>query len=222
VPQGRFAVEIVYYSVYMHLGSIAACPRTGASWSVGNAVYRKEELGAPGQIYGHAGQIHFEICCDKANLALLTGRGPDWVDPLALPPPVADGRIDSVFGSIYIYLPAGTPTSTSQPTDHLRPSGNVGGAASAASDHFPPNTLRAPLWVQIDYVNGGATLASYDPHGVPVGSPRSDSRDDYIRRANTPSAASRKFEYDLCAAANDRHDALERCSASHKQPQRLV
>ncbi|WP_080898385.1 M23 family metallopeptidase [Variovorax paradoxus] len=216
--EGALPVEIVYYSVHMHLGSIAACPRTGAPWSVGNAVYRKEELGAPGGIYGHGGQIHFEICCNKANLASLTRRGPDWVDPLALPPPVADGRTDSVFGSIYVFLPAGTPTSTSQPTHHLRPTGNVGGGASAASDHFPPNTLRTPLWVQIDYANGGATLATYDAHGEPVGSRRSDGRDDYIRRPSTPSAASRSFEYELCAAAKDRHDALSAADQGASSP----
>ncbi|MBJ2159758.1 M23 family metallopeptidase [Variovorax sp. IB41] len=215
---GAVVTEVVYYSVYMHLSSIAACPRTGLEWSVGKAVYRKEELGAPGQIYGHDGQIHFEICCNKANLALLTQRGPDWVDPLALPPPTADGRTDSVFGSLYVYLPAGTPTSTSQPTHHLRASGHVGGAASAASDHFPPNTLHTPLWVQITYENGGATLASYDAHGTAIGVTRNDSRDDYIHRANAPAAAGHSFEYDLYAAANDRHDALDAAAQAVSSP----
>jgi predicted chitinase len=215
---GALVTEVVYYSVYMHLGSIATCPRTGLEWSVGKAVYRKEELGAPGQIYGHDGQIHFEICCDKANLARLTRRGPDWVDPLALPPPTADGRTDSVFGSLYVYLPAGTPTSTSQPPHHLRASGHVGGAASAASDHFPPNTLHTPLWVQITYENGGAMLASYDAHGTAIGVPRYDSRDDYIHRANAPAVASRSFEYDLYAAANDRHDALDAAAQGASSP----
>jgi predicted chitinase len=215
---GTLATEIVYYSVCMHLSSIAACPRTGTAWSVGNAIYRKEELGAPGQIYGHDGQIHFEICCNKANLASLTKRGPDWVDPLALPPPAADGRTDSVFGSLYVYVPAGTPTSTSRPIHHLRAPGNAGGAASAATDHFPPNTLHNPLWVQITYESGRATLASFDAHGVSIGSPRTDSRDDYIHRANAPATANQSFEYDLHAASNDRHDALEAATRATSSP----
>ncbi|PIF74215.1 hypothetical protein CLU95_1336 [Variovorax sp. 54] len=215
---GTLATEVVYYSVCMHLSSIAACPRTGVAWSVGNAVYRKEELGSPGQIYGHDGQVHFEICCNKANLVSLTRRGPDWVDPLALTPPAANGRTDSVFGSLYIYLPAGTPTSTSRPTHHMRSAGNPGGAASPASDYFPPNTLHAPLWVQIAYEKGRATLTSYDTRGLAVGSPRNDSRDDYVHRANASTTANQSFEYDLYVASNDRHDALDAAAQATSSP----
>ena len=58
-------------------------PRTNAPWAVGDRIYRKEEIGKPGQIYEHEGQIHFEICCDKESLQRLIGRAPDWVHPLS-------------------------------------------------------------------------------------------------------------------------------------------
>jgi hypothetical protein len=80
--EGNVSTEVVYYSACMHMASIANCPKTKAPWAVGDAVCRKDALGAPGLIYGHEGQVHFEICCDEANLRRLTRRGPDWVDPL--------------------------------------------------------------------------------------------------------------------------------------------
>lgn len=211
--EGNTLTEVVYYSACMHLAGIANCPKTKAPWAVGDAVYRKDELGTPGQIYGHEGQIHFEICCDEANLRRLTRRGPDWVDPLDPPAPVADGRTDSVFGGVYVYLPGGTPTSTSQPISQLRVVSGAGGAASAASDHFVPNTLHNPQWVQITYEKGAATLTSFDRFGALIGSPRNDSRYDYISGANASAAvkaaAGQSFEYDLYSISNDRHGALD-------------
>ncbi|MBJ2159559.1 M23 family metallopeptidase [Variovorax sp. IB41] len=136
---GTVATEFTYYSACMHLGSIARHAGTHAPLKAGDRVCRKEALGTPGQIYGHEGQIHFEICCDAGNVETLTTRQRNWVDPPAPPPPTANGRTDSVFGSLYVYLPAGTPTSARQPTSHLRSAARTAGAASAATDHFLPN-----------------------------------------------------------------------------------
>jgi len=201
------ATEVVYYSVYMHLESLSRSPRTNAPWAPGDAIYRKEVIGMPGQIYGHAGQLHFEICCDETNLRHLTGRAPRWADPDIAFVPATDGRTDSVFGNAYIYLPAGTPTSTHRPSMHVRSALPAGGGASAATDHFPPDTLRVPLWLRIAHEEGNAMLATFDQHGQPIGAPRLDSRHDYIRHTASPTPRGR-FEYDLCAAAKDRHDAL--------------
>jgi predicted chitinase len=210
--------EAVYYSACMHMASIANCPKTRAPWAVGDAVYRKDELGMPGQIYGHGGQIHFEICCDQANLCRLTGRGPDWVDPLEPPPPTSDGRTDSVFGSIYIYLPAGTPTSTGMPASQLRAANGVGGGAAPSG----ANTLHSPQWVQITCAKGAATLVSYDRFGTVIGAPRADSRYDYVSGANasaaTRTAASQSFEYDLYTVCNDRHGALDAATRATSSP----
>lgn len=196
--------QVVYCSACMHLASIAHCPKTNAAWAVGDTVYRKDELGAPGRIYGAEGQIHLEIRCDEANLRRLTRRRPDGVDVLNLPPPAADGRTDSIFGSVYVYLPGGTPTSTSQPMNQLR---RVGGSAGM------PHTLRNPQWVQISSEKGATTLTSFDRFGAAIGLPRNDSRYDYIPDAMVPAAvgavSSLSFEYDLHAACNERHRALD-------------
>jgi hypothetical protein len=117
---GTTPTEVTYFSVCMHLAGIAPNPRSKAPWKMGDAVYRKEALGAPGWIYGHGGQIHFEICCDEANLQRFMPRAPAWSHPLAPEAPTSDGRTDSVFGSVHVYLPAGTPTSTTSPTHHVR------------------------------------------------------------------------------------------------------
>jgi predicted chitinase len=220
--EGNVATEVVYYSACMHMASIANCPKTAAPWAVGDAVCRKDALGTPGQIYGHEGQVHFEICCDEANLRRLTRRGPDWVDPLAMPPPTANGRVDSIFGSVYIYLPAAAPTSTSMPTSQLRVANGSGGAASPGSDHFLPNTLHSPQWVQITCEKGAATLTSYDSLGARIGAPRSDSRYDYIGGAGASAAvkaaANQSFEYDLYAVCNDRHGALDAATRAASSP----
>jgi hypothetical protein len=219
--EGNAVTEVVYYSACMHMASIANCPRTSAPWTIGDAIYRKEALGAPGQIYGHDGQIHFEICCDEANLRRLTRRGPDWADPLDPPPPTADGRSDSVFGSVYVYLPAGTTTSVNQPTSHLRTASNTGGG-NAASGQPSPHTLRNPQWVQIACEKGVATLTSCDRLGARIGAPRSDSRYDYISggsaSAAVKAAASQSFEYDLYTVCNDRHGALDAATRAASSP----
>jgi len=215
---GAVATEFVYFSAYMHLGSLANHARTRQPLKAGDAVHRKDALGTPGQIYGHDGQIHFEICCDEANLEKLTTRKRDWVDPLAPQPPTANGRTDAVFGSLHIYLPAGTPTRASQPTSHLRSAVHTGGAASAATDFFLPDTLRAAQWVQITYEHGSAILASCDRLGVPIGQPRNDSRYDYIAVAAARPGASQSFEYDLSAVANDRHGALDAATQAVSSP----
>jgi len=215
---GVVATEFVYYSACMHLGSLANHARTRRPLKAGDFVHRKEALGTPGQIYGHDGQIHFEICCDEANLEKLTTRKRNWADPLAPQPPTANGRTDAVFGSLYIYVPAGAPTRSSQPTSHLRPAVHTGGGASASTDFFLPDTLRAAQWVQITYEHGSAILASYDKLGAPIGQPRNDSRYDYITVATMRPGASQSFEYDLSAVANDRHGTLDAATQAMSSP----
>ncbi|AMM25719.1 M23 family metallopeptidase [Variovorax sp. PAMC 28711] len=155
---GTTPTELVYYSLYMHLSGVAriapASDKPKRPLQKGDAIWRKDDVGTAGQIYGHKGQIHFEICLDAANLQKLIGRVPDWVEPAvapaALPAPTADGRIDSVFGSLYFYLPASTPTDTgtSLPKNHLRRTGGT--------------TLGTALWVRMTYELGGCTFETFD------------------------------------------------------------
>ena len=72
--------EIIYFSLVTHLCQIARITPTGQTsprtLQAGDRVWRKDEIGRAGQIYGHSGQIHFEICLDDANLTRLIGRPP--------------------------------------------------------------------------------------------------------------------------------------------------
>jgi predicted chitinase len=190
--QGATATEVTYYSLYMHLSDLARITPAGQTTkrllTVGDNVLRKDEIGSTGQVYGHAGQIHFEICMNAANLQSLIGRAPAWTAPATaatpIPAPTADGRTDSVFGSLYFYLPASTPTATTpaMPTTHLR-----GTAAPATS-------LGSPLWVKMDYSAGHCTLTSYNASGTLINALGAETDAEYnlyktaIARHNTLSA----------------------------------
>jgi hypothetical protein len=188
---GTTPTEVTYFSAYMHLSRLANCPTRNAPWKAGDAIYRKDELGAPGQIYGDGGQIHFEICCNEANLRQFVPRAPAWVDPLAPTAPIANGRTDSVFGSMYVYLPTGTLTSTTPPAHHLHVASGVGGTA-----------LQQPQWVQITYDMGSATLSSYATSGEPIGT-----------NCHMPD-----FEYNLYAKATERHNSLDAATQALSSP----
>ncbi|MCC4114395.1 M23 family metallopeptidase [Aromatoleum toluclasticum] len=141
---GAQPTEITYFSLVTHLCQIARITPTGQTaprpLQTGDRIRRKDEIGRAGQIYGHSGQIHFEICLDEANLTRLIGRPPSWVDSDNIAAPTTDGRVDAVFGSVWFYLPATTPTSTAQPGNHQR--------ATTQS------TLGESLWLRMTYEQG--------------------------------------------------------------------
>ena len=147
---GTAGTAVTYFSVYMHLSSV------GAAVAENKPIWRKDAIGESGQILGSPNQIHFEICLDPTNLKNLMGtaRATSWIDPETVP--TADGRTDSVFGSSYVYLPAGTPTRTTAPTNHLQT-----GGATAGTGHSVANTLNQAQWVEVRYDRGSATLSSY-------------------------------------------------------------
>ena len=189
--EGATETEVVFYSLTMHLSALGRITPAGQTTArvlqAGDAIWRKDEVGTPGAVYGHTGQIHFEVCLDAANLQRLIGRAPNWVEPAitpaTLPAPTQDGRTDSVFGSLYFYLPASTPTrgGTTLPTEHVR-----GAAAPGAT------TLDTPVWVKMTYHLGACTFESYDERG------------GRITGAQTEAEA----EYELYQEATDRHEAL--------------
>ena len=193
--------QVVFYSLTMHLSVLGKIIPAGQTvrreLQVGDAIWRKDEVGSPGQIYGHAGQIHFEICCDAVNLQSLIGRAPNWVGPAvapaALPEPTADGRIDAIFGSLYFYLPDDTPTDAgaTMPTHHLRRAGGVDGT-----------TLKTALWVKMTYERGACTFESFDERGARIHA----------------LAAQADAEYDLYQEATDRHGALPEASRRTSSP----
>ena len=170
------ATQIVYYSLYMHLSRIEATVK------LDNRIYRKDAIGTAGQFHGAEGQLHFEICCDKANLDRLIGREARWTETEPPVTPTADGRTDTVFGEVFIYLPASTPVSSKPPTSHVRTSSNPGTAGA---------TLGTAQWIGIRHDKGSAILRSIDLMGRPIGG--AGGRTD------------KDFEYDLYLEASKRN-----------------
>jgi len=190
--QGEQATEVVYYSVCMHLNWIGRTTPAGQTAARllqrGDRVWRKDEIGRAGQVYGHARQVHLEITLDEANLTRLIGRASAWVDPANIPAPTADGRTDAVFGAIWFYLPANTPTLASTPTQHLRTQSQT--------------TLGSELWVKMSYESGACTFTSYNNQGEQQGGPQPES----------------SGEYNLYNTANTRHNALQPADRVHSSP----
>lgn len=187
---GATETAVVFYSLYMHLSALGRNTSAQRAWKVDDLIWRKDEVGTPGQVYGNRGQVHFEVCLNAANLQLLIGRAPNWVTPGALPAPTADGRTDSIFGAMYFYLPASTTTDAGadRPTAGTRQTGGP--------------TLGSALWVKMIYAQGACTFESYDETGILVGS--------------TPTTAN--VEYDLYQDATARHNALNATQRAASSP----
>jgi predicted chitinase len=174
-------VSFTFYSVYMHLKTLDVKP--------GQRVYRKDRIGEAGQIYSEPAHVHVEICMDEANLTTLLGQAPDAL-PALEKAPTRHGRTDVVFGSTYVYLPAGTPVHAT------RPATNIGTAKGA--------TLSAPLWVKLDY-KGDAHLTTYHATGEHAG--------EVIGIL-----AEAKAEYDLADKADKLHKSLNASQQAQSSP----
>lgn len=154
-PDGH-TISVVFYSLYMHLDAIA----DGVTRN--RRIYRKEELGSAGYIYGQPHRIHFEILCDDENLSRLTGRQSGEL-PLGV-----DGRSSVVFGEMYFHLPAGSHIYSKQPQ-----------ANSATPSDAPAYTTENDLFVGLRYAEGdgvigqrgNATIATYHSDGTSEGEP---------------------------------------------------
>lgn len=185
-------ISITFYSVYMHLKSIAKFKEASSRSAgperelrKGDRLFRKDKLGEAGQIYGQDAHLHFEICMDGDNLKKLIGREPATLQEIDTAP-TNDGRTDAVWGSTYIYLPAGTPVSTTEPRTHT-------GTATTS-------TLGTALWLEIAYA-GNATLTSYFANGDKTGEP--------IHNVSGASCIIEPDgEYDLYLTADVRHASL--------------
>ncbi|RYH63479.1 MAG: M23 family metallopeptidase [Alcaligenaceae bacterium] len=201
---GTTPTSVTYYSVYMHLSHIES------TVSEGQSIWRKDTIGTAGKILGRDNQIHFEICLSPAELQKLVGtnRPITWSDPATAP--TAHGRTDAVFGALYVYLPAGTPTSTTTPTTHLQAGGATGGA-SAATGQFVPNTLTQAQWVEIRYERGSATVSSY--RATASATPRTEVGDPIGQPHPEPDA-----EYNLYTEANTRHTSAVAAGATSSSP----
>lgn len=143
-----------FFSIYMHLSSIHA------GVTLNQPIYRKAEIGAPGQIYGSTERkVHVEIICDDTHLQRLVGRTTGELVT------TADGRTDSIYGDIYVRLPTGTNLYAD------RPAANVTQPAAA-----PVHTTTEDLFIGLRYGEGlglanhrgDASVTTYRADGTEV------------------------------------------------------
>jgi len=134
-------ITVRYFSIILHLKRIAADVKQGQK------IWRKDEIGEAGSVYGKTARVHVEIVCDDTNLAALVGRASGALDTSK------NGRTTSLFGNAYLRLPAGTPFYDAIPL----PPEHVG---------FWPETtaLPKPAWSSTDALVVGIDLAR--PHGT--------------------------------------------------------
>lgn len=138
-------IEITYYSVYQHLSLI------NNTISQGKPVYRKDDLGRAGYIYGEPNKFHFEICCDDANLEKMIGRKSGKLDTSK------DGRTTALWGDIHFALPVGTAIYT---TDMLAAEQAVSATADAAQKAQRKATEAAKNFAAAQQAMEAATTAA--------------------------------------------------------------
>jgi hypothetical protein len=158
--------KVTFFSIYMHLQSVVG------GVAVGKPVYRKDKLGVAGQIYGQAGQIHFEIVCDKANLQNLVGRP---TGPLT----ASQGRTDAVYGDVWFNLPKGAMLFAKEPHPYVvdarqPPLGTHPSVQTQPS--LAPSGTSCDLFIQMHYEKANCTLTTFrleqDGRYTQVGDPQ--------------------------------------------------
>lgn len=207
--------KVTFFSIYMHLSAIAERVKKGKRKMLekGEQVFRKEEIGEPGWIYGKPNGLHLEIIADDANLVRLVGRAKGDL------PLTSNGRTDSCWGDMYFYLPAGTSFATRQPANLSTPSNTVlvqpsptDAQQSAVTDDTPtdseianllarhpaPYVSTEALFVQMRFTQGNCVMTTYQVDGSLVGNPVPipDYEYDLYSRANKiyPNSPSAGYE----------------------------
>ncbi|MGJ7554141.1 hypothetical protein ACSFBX_33985 [Variovorax sp. RB2P76] len=176
--QGTAPVTVTYYSITQHLRQLDRdLP------AVGRAIYRKDKLGLAGTIHGESDRIHLEIIAGDADNLKLVGRS---TGELAVG---GSGRIDAVYGQMYVLVPAKSLWYSAQPA-------GVPGTAAAG------DSGNDDLVIGIRYEAGSATLTTYKLNGGIVGTAP--------READA--------EYNLYAEANARHGRLNAADQLHSSP----
>ena len=155
------AVGFGYFSLTMHLSAIEPTVKVGAQ------VWRKDVLGKAGQVLGGQSTIHFEICCDTAQLKQLIGRDPTWIELENEAAPTRNGRTDCVYGDSVIYLPASTAIAHQKP---LHPHRTEPGTQTK---------INTAQWVVLKYEKGNLTIRSLDRMGRPIGTPQTVADAEY-------------------------------------------
>jgi predicted chitinase len=157
--------QVTFFSIYMHLSSIHA------GVTLNRPIYRKAEIGAPGQIYGSTERkVHVEIICDDTHLQRLVGRTTGNLNT------TADGRTDAVYGDVYVKLPTGTNLYANRPA-----------ATVTQPTAAPVHTTTEDLFIGIRYAEGVGTadhrgdafVSTYRADGTEVGTALEEGAAEY-------------------------------------------
>lgn len=188
--------SVIFYSIYMHLSQITlATPTKGAK------IYRKDELGKAGRIYGQNHRIHFEIIADQSQIAKLVGRSERLLGHQS-----GNGRTDSCWGDMYFFIPPEVLVYEAAPTNRLQsensapvtyrcpamPSGAPpvvdGGSAEGKTEPAPlvqgyewsiASQLQEGIFVRMRYERGQCTLTSFLISGEEIGSHQEETDYEY-------------------------------------------
>lgn len=180
--------SVVFYSIYLHLSKITLSTPTK-----GTTVYRKDELGQAGQIYGQNHRIHFEIIVDQSQIANLVGRSERLLDHQS-----GNGRTNSCWGDMYFFIPPEVLIYEAAPTDRLNSENSApvayrcpampiglppvveGGSAQngVQTESIPliqgyewavAQQLQDGIFVRMSYKRGQCTLTSFLVSGEEIG-----------------------------------------------------
>lgn len=181
------SASVVFYSIYMHLSKITLAPAKGAK------VYRKDELGEAGRIYGQNHRIHFEIIADQSQIANLIGR-----NERLLVHQSGNGRTDSCWGDMYFFIPPEVLIYEAAPNNRLQsensariayrcpamPAGTPPVVEGGSAENGVPTDpapqiqgyeraialqLQEGIFVRMRYEHGQCTLTSFLISGAEIG-----------------------------------------------------
>ncbi|WP_277591594.1 hypothetical protein [Pseudomonas chlororaphis] len=186
---------VVFYSIYMHLSKINLTQP-----QVGMAIYRKDDIGEAGSIYGDKGRIHFEIVADQSQIAHLVGRATRDLDYQS-----NNGRTDSCWGDMYFFVPPEVLLYGAPPSDRRQPQNNapvvyrcpampnnapvqeIGSPSPSASapstvdgyEWAVASQLQQGIFVRMSYEKGQCTLTSFYVSGVEIGAQKEEANYEY-------------------------------------------
>jgi hypothetical protein len=173
IGEGPNAQAVVFYSVIAHLSELRGNSlkvARGTATAAEHKLFRKDEIGSAGRIYGAADHVHMEIVCDDDALRKLVGR---VSGPLAL---TETGRSDAVFGELYFHIPSGARVFSE------KPHGNIVAPTTA-----PAYTTVDELIVGLRHASGDGAptqrgsnyLTTYRLDGSSIGAPLEDHNGEY-------------------------------------------
>ncbi|WP_409286170.1 M23 family metallopeptidase, partial [Pseudomonas protegens] len=154
IGEGAHA-KVVFYSIYMHLSAIKS-----VNIAIDMPIYRKDELGTAGRIYGAPHKIHFEVICSQEQLGHFLGRSTGRLTT------IKNGRTDSCWGDIHFYIPPEILFYAARPSN----------PTSATNESAIVHRHIDAYFVSMKYEKGQCTLTTLNESGTRLGE-RQETRD---------------------------------------------